>query len=429
MKICFKIVIFMGKFSLNMKKILLIAYSYPPLEDAQSLRWYYISQELAKLGFDIDVVTIKHPDTLVYKMEENIMIHRVYAGFFENIAYRVKNKIGVDKVENQEKRKSFSFSIMKKAYWMVRTFVGGILPGNISSEWYPHAKRYIKNNIDISSYDCMITSHEPWVDSLLGLHIKKNHPNLLWIADFGDPYVSIYTPKHKLFFENKIEKKIYESLDIMILTNKKVLENLTVKYPFLKEKETLILEQGFVEREYHDRKENSVFTILYTGTFYEDFRNPSELAKALASLGFEFRFIVAGRNEQFNTFFEPLKQKYQALGFTAHQKVLKLQEEADLLVHISNKQVEQVPGKFYEYLGADKPMLVIYQDEKDQLLPLCKEIGIKTVCQNELSAIKDMIEGIYHDRTHNYDKERLMEFSWENRALKLKDVILQEKDR
>jgi glycosyltransferase involved in cell wall biosynthesis len=406
-----------------MKKILLIAYSYPPLEDAQSLRWYYISQELAKLGFDIDVITIEHPDFLTYEIDKNITLHRVYAGFFENIAYKVKNKIGVDKVENQEQRKSFSFAVMKKGYWMIRSLVGGVLPGNISSEWYPHAKRYIKNNIDISSYNCMITSHEPWVDSLLGLHIKKNHPDLLWVADFGDPYVSMYTPKHKLFFENKIEKNIYEHVDIMILTNQKVLENLESKYPFLQEKETLILEQGFSKREHHDKQKSECFTILYTGTFYEDFRNPSELAKALATLEFDFRFIVAGRNEQFNYLFESLGDKYQFLGFTAHQEVLKLQDEADVLVHLSNRQIEQVPGKFYEYLGADKPMLVIYQDEKDQLISLCKEIRIKTVCKNEVFAIKEMFQKLYHDRTFNYDNARLDEYSWENRALKLNSVI------
>jgi hypothetical protein len=406
-----------------MKKILLIAYSYPPLEDAQSLRWYYISQELAKLGYKIDVVTITHPAKLSYNIEKNITLHRVYAGFFENIAYSIKTKIGVDDSSKQVQRQSFLFKIMKKGYWIVRTFVGAILPGNISTEWYPYAKRYIDKNLDISSYSFMITSHEPWVDSLLGLHIKKNYPKLFWIADFGDPYVSMYTPKHKLFFENKIEKKIYEYVDIMILTNQKVLEILESKYPFLQEKEILILEQGFSKREHHDKQKSERFTILYTGTFYGDFRNPNELAKALASLEFDFRFIVAGRNEQFSYLFEPLGDKYQFLGFTAHQDVLKLQDNADVLVHLSNKQIEQVPGKFYEYLGANKSMLVIYQDEEDQLLSLCEDIGIYTVCKNDPKDIRDMINRVYNDRNFHYNQDILKNYSWQNRALKLDDTL------
>lgn len=62
-----------------MQKILLVAYSYPPLGDAQSLRWYYISNELANIGYKIDVITIKHPDYLNVSINKNITIHRVYA--------------------------------------------------------------------------------------------------------------------------------------------------------------------------------------------------------------------------------------------------------------------------------------------------------------------------------------------------------------
>jgi peptide/nickel transport system ATP-binding protein len=32
---------------------------------------------------------------------------------------------------------------------------------------------------------------------------------------------------------------------------------------------------------------NDIFTLLYTGTFYEDFRNPKQLAKALSALDFD----------------------------------------------------------------------------------------------------------------------------------------------
>jgi len=406
-----------------MKKILLIAYSYPPLEDAQSLRWYYISQELAKLGYKIDIVTITHPAKLSYSIEKNITLHRVYAGFFESIAYSIKTKIGVDDSSKQKQRQSFLFKIMKKGYWIVRTFVGGMLSGNISTEWYPHAKRYIDKNLDISLYDFMITSHEPWVDSLLGYSIKKKYPSLLWVADFGDPYVSIYTPRYKLFFENKIEKKIYKKVDLMILTNKAVQDKLRSKYPFLNQKDTLILEQGFSRSNYKEGYKSDTFTIIYTGTFYEEFRNPTQLSYALSKLDFDFRFIVAGRNEEFNELFKPLGEKYQFLGIRSHHEVLELQKRSDLLVHISNKQIEQVPGKFYEYLGVGKPILVIYQDMQDQLLPLCKDIGIDTVCKNDPNDIKDTINRVYNDRNFHYNQDILQNYSWQNRALKLDDTL------
>jgi hypothetical protein len=269
----------------------------------------------------------------------------------------------------------------------------------------------------------MITSHEPWVDSLLGYWIKQQYPNLFWIADFADPYVSIYTPKHKLYFENKIEKKLYGKVDLMILTNTRVENSLKEKYSFLGNKEILVLEQGFSKRE-HTNTKNDIFTIVYTGTFYEEFRNPKELSQALMELDFEFRFIIAGRNEKFNAIFEPLGKKYQFLGFISHKEILKLQDSSDILVHLSNKQVEQVPGKFFEYLGADKLMLVIYQDENDQLINICKDIGIKSICKNNKDSIKNMLIDMYNNQIYKYDKKEIMQYSWENRALKLKNRLI-----
>jgi len=134
---------------------------------------------------------------------------------------------------------------------------------------FSYAKKYINNSLDIKDYDYLITSHEPWVDSLLGLYIKKRNPTIKWIGDFGDPYVSVYTPKHKLFFENKIENKIYKSIDLLIFTNSVVYNKLKRKYSYLKDKKHLILEQGFKKDIFKvDSKESKVFTIVYTGTFY-----------------------------------------------------------------------------------------------------------------------------------------------------------------
>jgi hypothetical protein len=398
-----------------MKKILLIAYSFPPLQDAQALRWQYITKYLAKLDYKIDVLTIKHPKENDVKVIDGITIHRVYSGFFENIAYRLKNKVNVDGKENEKSRQKFSFRVLKQGYWIIRKFYEWFLPGNITTEWYPFINYYIQKNINISEYNILITSHEPWIDSLIGLKIKEKYSNITWVADFGDPYVSIYTPKHKLWLENYLEKKIYKKTDLMILTNEHVKNFLLSKYDFLLEKETLILEQGFEQILENNKCLNKRYTILYTGTFYEDFRNPLELSKALYKLPFDFQFILVGRNEKFIHMFKGLKDKFVFKGFCSHTEVVKLQQDADILIHLSNKQIEQVPGKFYEYLGRNTPILVIYQNNKDQLINLTEELGCGISCKNR---VQEIIKGIEYLKTEQVKRnDRLINvFSWENRA-------------
>ncbi len=409
-------------------KILLIAYSFPPFIDAQSFRWYYLSNALAELGIEIDVITIKHPieDKTSWDLHKNIRIFRIYPGPIEFFALRAKRNIGVDGEGNKEIRKSVKFKIMKSSYWGIRNFVGNLLPGDIRTEWFPFAIKFIKENIDIKKYDYLITSHEPWIDSLLGLYFKKRDAQIRWIADFGDPYVAPYTPRHKLWFEKYFEKWIYENASALIFTNGKVIEHLLNKYHFLKNKKLLVIEQGFsyrlcAEREKEGYK-NKIFTLTYTGTFYRDFRNPSNLIKALSMLDFEYKFSLAGRNEKFIKDFKILGDHFEFLGLVDHFKILKLQKESDVLIHLANKKSSiQIPGKFYEYLGALKPILSINCDSKDPTRKLVKELKCGLSCKDDPVEIKNAIEFLYgkwkdNENICRINVEDISHYSWEKKA-------------
>lgn len=61
-------------------RILLIAYSFPPLIDAQSFRWYYLSNALAELGIQIDVLTMRYPfgDGASWDFHKNIEVFETF---------------------------------------------------------------------------------------------------------------------------------------------------------------------------------------------------------------------------------------------------------------------------------------------------------------------------------------------------------------
>jgi hypothetical protein len=409
-------------------RILLIAYSFPPLIDGQSFRWYYLSNALAELDIKTDVITIKQPleDRTSWSFHKNIEVFRSFPGPIEFFALRAKNNIGVDVEGNREIRKSAKFKIMKSSYWGIRHFVGNLFPGDIRTEWFPFAIRFINKNIDIKKYDYLITSHEPWVDSLLGLYLKKRNAEIKWIADFGDPYVAIYTPRHKIWFENYLEKWIYKNASALIFTNHKVIDHLVNKYPFLRDKPLWVVEQGFDSRLWTEAEnrgsKNKIFTLFYAGTFYRDFRNPSNLIKALSMLDFEYKFLLAGRNENFMEDFKILGDHFEFLGLVDHFRVLKLQKESDVLVHLANKNSSiQIPGKFYEYLGALKPILTILGDSHDPTKKIVQELNVGVSCKDNPLEIKNAIESLYRRWTGNenigpINVEGIYHYSWEKKA-------------
>jgi glycosyltransferase involved in cell wall biosynthesis len=417
-------------------RILLIAYSFPPFQDGQSLRWYYLSNALAGLGVKIDVVTVRHPskDMTSWNLHKNIEVIRIYPGPIEFFALKAKENIGVEDEGNEALRTSLKFKIMKSSYWGIRNLAGNILPGDIRTEWLPFAIMFIRKRINLSDYDFLVTSHEPWVDSLLGLYFKKRDSNIRWIADLGDPYVALYTPRHKLWFENRFERSIYKNADVLIFTNGNVVDYLMRKYPFLRIERLWVIEQGFdyqfsAERE-NAADRNRTFTLVYTGTFYREFRDPSNLIKALTILNFEYRFILAGRNEKFIGDFKILGDNFKFLGFVDHFETLRLQRESDVLVHLANKDSSiQIPGKFYEYLGALKPILSIHHDRDDPTKRLVEELRCGMACKDDPAEIKNSLEILYHRWKGNENVcstkvEQIYPYSWEKKAQTIYEKLM-----
>jgi len=408
-------------------RVLLIAYSFPPFHDAQSLRWYYLVNALSELDIKIDVITIKHPfeGGGSWKFHKNVYIFRLFPGPIEYFSLKAKKKLEVEGAGNVNLRKTARFKLMKSLYWGLRKSAGNILPGDIRTEWFFFAAKFLRRNIRLENYSCMITSHEPWVDSLLGLYLKKTNSNFRWIADFGDPYVAPYMPKHKLWYENFLEKSIYKNADTLLFTNENIMDHLKKKYPFLQDKKILILEQGFSYssciKNMGMKRRNNIFTLAYTGTLYRDFRDPSNLIKALSMVDFEFKLLLAGKNEAFVKDFAFLGNRFEFLGFIDHFAALKLQRNSDVLIHIGNKSAIQIPGKIYEYMGALRPILCINYDNEDRIGKLVKELKCGIPCSNDPLAIKHAVETFYstwqnNDNTSTITCKDIYCYSWENKA-------------
>lgn len=421
-------------------KALLIAYSFPPLWEAQSIRWYYLSRELAKAGFKIDVLTISAPFYDNLDLHENIRIFRISPGILERILYRVKSFLKTEpvsvnngSVKNQTSRDSFLLIQLKKCWRQLKKLFTFLMLGDIRNEWFPLCLQYIKKNIDISRYDCLITSHEPIVDCLLGLKIKKEFPQIRWIADIADPLTADYYPSFWKRWLQSVEKRVLQMADKILVTNEALREVYLKEYE-IREDKIEIITQGFdlewAQKSWNILPENSVFTLFYGGSFYHEFRDPAELFNALKELDFDFKFYLAGRNESFIPRDSKLRGKIVYLGMLPHPEVLEWETKADVLIYISNKTMEQVPGKFFEYIGSGRPILCITYNENDKTAELTKNLGIGEVSLNDKESIKNALTKLYKlwekgalFSQYYPDKKILLPYSWQSQAEKLKLMV------
>ncbi|MEM5815885.1 MAG: hypothetical protein QXL14_02440 [Candidatus Aenigmatarchaeota archaeon] len=434
-----------------MAKILLIAYSFPPIEDPQALRWYYYVKELVKQGFSIDILTINCPfkasiDPL--NNEPNIKIFRIFPGPFEYLALKSKHAFLSGKLANpQNLREDRKFIFLKKTYHLVKKIFSYILPGDHRTEWFPFVLYFVEklNSKEPlkKRYQLLLTSHEPAVCSLLGLYIKKRF-NLKWVADFGDPYVCIYTPKIKQKVEQYLERIVYKNADGLIFTNNTVIDELHKKYEFFSQKKVLVLYQGYDkellncekndvnlnDEDYLCSLDQSCLNIFYAGTFYPQFRDPTIFIKAIKELneeGLPIKFYIAGRNDHYLDEFKKYSFLHY-LGYKSHKKILAIYKYFDLLVYILNKCDIQIPGKFFEYLGTTKPILCIGYNEHKEIISILKETGVGWFIKYNVDEIKSMLKYIFELKKKGIKRiinlSKIEYYSYENQSKILSNFLI-----
>ncbi len=406
-------------------KILLIAYSFPPLLEPQAIRWYNLSRELQALGYDVDLVSVSLPEFQKKKTKYEFLCneYRTFPGPIEWLFSTLKKG-------NSSRQKYSGLSWKKKTYRFIRRSLNRVIMGDFRIEWLPFAIKEIRN-ISLKEYSVVITSQEPFVCTILGYWLKKQK-KLKWIADLGDTASAPYYGWWRKLLE-PLEGTILKRADAITVTGNSPAKWLKSVHPYL-ERKISIIQQGFSLKDCIKQREkskrNSIFTIAFTGTFYKDFRNPLELSKALRALPFNFRFILAGRNEDFLSYFYPLQEKLIFKGLIPHKEALKLQSESDILIHFSNKQQHQIPGKFFEYLGSETPILTIYHDKKDETALLTEKLKCGIAVPNRENPIKEALEKFHSlwkvgklEKSFQLNCEKFKEFSWEEGAKKLSHII------
>lgn len=412
-------------------RILLIAYEYPPIVSAQSLRWYYLGNELARLGHHIDVVCARLED--IWRSDlalaQNINVYPVFAGPLlggMSALYRV-SRAG-KKVQADPAATGQASGLPAGLYRRLRALWDKWYFPDARTEWYPFALRKLKQLISSNRYDVVISSHEPGVDLLLGLKLVEQH-DLPWIADLGDVLGVNPVSKTRVNRELFLEARVCESARGVLVTNNSARELLTQRHA-LSEARCEVITQGFaITGNARDKKpagNDKVLTLVYTGSLYANIRNPHNLLTALEGIS-RVRLIIAGYADA------PVKSGRHVThhAYVSHARALALQRRAGALLHIGNLNPWQVPGKFYEYLGACRPILhVAMHDGSDPCADLVRSLDRGMVVENEPTAIRaaltelrDLWDSSSLERRFDLSLDPVVQYSWPAQAARLEATL------
>ena len=386
-------------------RVLLIAYEWPPITAAQSLRWFYLANGLAELGVNVHVLcpSIRPETPFSGALHKDVVEHRVWPGPFVGVLQAVMHRGTKDKASKglvepgiKEAKPRLVNGLALRAYVGVRRLLDQLLFPDVRTEWYPFARVALLRLMKQHQFDVVVSSHEPGVDLMLGLLAHRKF-SLAWVVDLADPLLAPYTPKWRRWLDSWFEGMVLKKSTSVILTTPQLVDVLVKRHPAVAAEKFAIVPQGgavIKPENGGSRKKVDELHFVFTGNFYHAFRNPIELVKALKKMSSNrIKITIAGNNAAFVALFDGVKG-INFLGPVDHFEALSLQQQADILLNIGNGQSDQLPGKVFEYLVSGKPIFHIRGSNQDPTEPYLRDHSCAFVADNTEASIGMTLERI-----------------------------------
>lgn len=361
-----------------MKKVLIITYYWPPSGGAAVQRWLSFANKLSQKGWQVYLLTVDEnyatyqlrDESLREQIDLNIQVYttKTKEPFKLFTAFFGKKSIPKPAFSNESNP-----SFLKKVFRFIR---GNFFIPDPRKGWKNFAVAKAIELIDSENIDRVITAGPPHSTHFVGKELKERK-NIFWLADFHDLWTDViyYNQLYHLPFvkrkDAQLERLILESADLIATVGDKYKQKLLGKSNKLKENDIEILRIGYEESLFENDENNqqSEFVITYTGSI-ADFYSPGVFIYALknirgkySSLPVKLRFVgVLSEGIKREIANAGLADILEVIGYVPHKQSIEYLRKSTLLLLVNPVTRDEemvIPGKIYEYLAAQKPIINI----------------------------------------------------------------------
>jgi glycosyltransferase involved in cell wall biosynthesis len=360
----------------KMKKVLILAYDFPPYVSVGGLRPYNWFIYLNEYGIDPVVVTRQwannHGNELDYiapsSEKTSITEHMSYGTVIRtpyrpNLANRIMLQHGYDK-----------WNLVRRSISAFFEFAQFFLPIGPKRNLYLSAREFLKKE----RVDCIIATGDPFILFKYANDLSREF-QIPWIADYRDPWSQSFSAK-KGFLQKKYdlwnEKRIVNSCELILTVDELFKLKLLQIFPT---KKVFILPNGYdpkaMERIKQIDQEKTELTFSFVGTIYKWHPIDSLLSTFLKfkekNPAFKFCLKFYGINDE-----EELKEKINSTYKELHTNIQILSRipNGELLEKLALEHVMilfnyyQFTGtKIYDYLGIKRKILLCFTDDPKAL--------------------------------------------------------------
>lgn len=357
-----------------MKKVLIITYYFPPAGGPGVQRWLKFVKYLPDFGIEPVVYVPENPS---YPILDEPLLAEIPSGITV-LKHRIFEPYALASIFSKGKTKRISAGIIpnERKQTRIDRFLlwirGNLFIPDARIFWVKPSVSYLKKYIQENQIDTIITTGPPHSLHLIGCRLKEQL-SVRWLADFRDPWTTIgyhdklhlsesAAQKHKL-----LEKKVLNTADEIIVTSpstqaefeKKTLKPITV------------ITNGFDQEQVAPQTLDEKFSLAHIGSLLSE-RNPVNLWQAISDLvkevpGFsnhlQLKLMGTVSKEVLETIGSyNLGDFVLNLGYVSHHEAVEHQRKSQvlLLIEINSKHtISIIPGKLFEYMISNRPILAV----------------------------------------------------------------------
>lgn len=355
-------------------KVLIITYYWPPAGGPGVQRWLKFVKYLPDYNIEPIIYCPKNPN---YAIIDQGLVHEVPKGItvikqsikepykFANFLSRKSSKsISSGLIPKKDKQ-----SLLEKFLLYIR---GNYFIPDGRKAWVKPSVTFLSEYIQKNNIETIITTGPPHSLHLIGMHLKQEI-GVKWLADFRDPWTTIgYHKALKLTKTSQkkhmyLEQKVLNTADQILVTSEVTKKEFQLKTENPIEVITNGYDTHYVPKPVKDLK----FSIAHIGSLLSE-RNPKLLWKSLKELikenkafkeAFQLNLIGVVSDEVLKSIYEnDLKEVVNLMGYVDHKEAIKLQMQSRvlLLIEIDSEDTKAIiPGKLFEYMVAESPILAI----------------------------------------------------------------------
>lgn len=366
-----------------MKRVLIITWYWPPSGGAGVQRWLKFSKYLPSYGWEPVILTVdpacasyqQTDERLIDEIPPTIEVFRTKAptGIFS--AY--KKITGSSEIPYGGFVNESNPGLLKKVLRFIR---GNFFLPDSRRGWNRYAFKAALSIISEKSIDAVITTSPPHSTQLIGLKLSRKL-KIKWIADLRDPWTEIYYSDELYqtfparWINSHLEESVLKRAARVIATCPATAELLRSKMGISSGTGKVIsITNGYDETDFSGEKgKPDRFVITYLGTLAASY-DLSLLTSALRLCStplrgeIVLRFIGKADAKVIRSLEKVPGVRIELFPYVPHTEAISwLSRSAALLLVIpaGEKSTEMIPGKLFEYLASERPVIAVGRKGSD----------------------------------------------------------------